>query len=58
MRLFDEKLLGQFYKREENVVLFHIYDIICQNAQNRELLYSEICSKYNEKYASTKKRCA
>jgi len=49
-------LLEQFYKREENLILFHVYDILCLNP-NRALVYSEICSKYNEKYAQSKKRC-
>lgn len=34
-----------------------MYDILCQNAP-RDLVYSEICSQYNQKYASSKKRCA
>jgi len=53
---YDERLLEQFYKRDENVVLFQIFEIIC--AGGEEMLYSEICKKYNERHASTKKRCA
>ena len=53
----DEILLEQFYKRDENVVLFHLYDILCRNS-HREMVYSEICSQYNDQFASSKKRCA
>lgn len=52
----DVRLLEQFYKKEENVILFHMYDVLCQNSY-RDLVYSEICQKFNDKYAS-KKRCA
>lgn len=52
----DVKLLEQFYKREENVILFQVYEIICHNS-TKDLVYSEICTKFNDKYAS-KKRCA
>lgn len=38
------------------MILFHVYDILCSNAQ-RDLVYSEICAKYNERYAQSKKRC-
>ena len=51
------KLLEQFYKREENLILFHMYQILCQHS-HKELVYSEICTKYNEKFAQSKKRCA
>ena len=40
------------------MVLFQVYDVLCKYGENRDMLYTEICSKYNEKYASTKKRCA
>jgi hypothetical protein len=56
--LYDERLLEQFYKKDENVVLFQVYEIICRHGHGKEMLYTEICSRYNEKYASTKKRCA
>lgn len=55
---YDERLLEQFYKKDENVVLFQVYEVICRHGQGKEMLYTEICSRYNEKYASTKKRCA
>lgn len=55
---YDERLLEQFYKKDENVVLFQVYEIICRHGHGKEMLYTEICSRYNEKYASTKKRCA
>ena len=51
----DELLLMQFYKWEENATLFNIYRIICENSQ-KHLMYSEISSKYNEQFASAKKR--
>lgn len=38
------------------MILFHVYDILCSNA-GRDLVYSEICAKYNERYAQSKKRC-
>ncbi|CDW77868.1 UNKNOWN [Stylonychia lemnae] len=44
----------QFYKKEENAILFNLYNIICQNAMTKDLVYSEICKKYNEKYAQSK----
>jgi hypothetical protein len=55
---YDERLLELFYKRDENMVLFQVYDVICRHGKEREMLYTEICNKYNDKYASTKKRCA
>jgi hypothetical protein len=51
------KLLEQYYKREENVILFQMYDILCATPE-RHMIYSEICKLYNEKYVQTKKRCA
>jgi hypothetical protein len=54
---YDVKLLEQYYKREENVILFQMYDILCATPE-RHMIYSEICKLYNEKYAQTKKRCA
>lgn len=55
---YDERLLEQFYKKDENVVLFQVYEVICRHGQGKEMLYTEICNRYNERYASTKKRCA
>ena len=55
--MFDTKLLEQYYKRDENDILFQMYEILCSNA-DKSMHYSEICKKYNEKYASSKKRCA
>jgi hypothetical protein len=54
---YDVKLLEQYYKRDENVILFQMYDILCATP-DRHMIYSEICKLYNEKYAQTKKRCA
>ena len=51
----DELMLSQFYKKDENAILFNLYRIVCENGQ-RELMYSDICKKYNEKYASSKKK--
>ena len=51
----DELMLEQFYKKEENPVLFNLHKVICDNS-DRELTYTEICKKYNEKFASSKKR--
>lgn len=55
---YDERLLEQFYKKDENVVLFQMYEVICRHGQGKEMMYTEICNRYNEKHASTKKRCA
>lgn len=53
----DVLLLEQFYKRDENIVLFHVFDILCEQPE-KKVLYNDICSRYNEKFASSKKRCA
>jgi hypothetical protein len=54
---YDVKLLEQYYKRDENVILFQMYDILCA-MPDRHMIYSEICKLYNEKYVQSKKRCA
>lgn len=38
----DVRLLEQFYKREENAILFQVYEVLCNNSE-RDLVYSEIC---------------
>jgi hypothetical protein len=38
----DVRLLEQFYKREENAILFQVYEVLCRNSE-RDLVYSEIC---------------
>ena len=54
---YDVKLLEQYYKRDENVILYQMYEILCA-MPDRQMIYSEICKLYNEKYAQSKKRCA
>ena len=54
---YDTQMLEQFYKRDENVILYQMYEILCAS-ESRQMNYSEICKRYNEKYANSKKRCA
>jgi hypothetical protein len=54
---YDTQMLEQFYKRDENVILYQMYEILCA-CESRQMNYSEICKRYNEKYANSKKRCA
>lgn len=50
----DELLLQQFYKKEENPILFNLYKVICENS-NKELTYTDICNKYNQTFATRKR---
>eukprot|EP00347_Sterkiella_histriomuscorum_P000823 403374378 len=50
----DSLILEQFYKREENTILFNLYNILCTYAAHKDLVYSEICKKYNDIYAQSK----
>ena len=60
----DILMLTQFYKREENQVLFNLYQTICQETARQQakqptpvyLSYSELCKLFNARYASSKKR--
>ncbi len=50
-------MLEQFYHKEENLILFQMFEILCDHS-HKGMLYSEICKLYNTKFASSKKRCA
>lgn len=54
---YDELMLEQFYKKDENPILFNLYKVIC-NKSSKELTYTEICKKYNSEFASSRKRTA
>ena len=62
----DSQMLTQFYKREENQILFSIYNIVCQETNDNLVSstgkqavyfsYNDLCRKFNSKQASGRKR--
>lgn len=60
MDTHDIIMLEQFYKPEENSVLFTLFRILCDHAESRAeslgLTYADICKLFNERRGSANRK--
>lgn len=48
-------MLEEYYKKEENNMLFSLYDLLCKNA-HKKATYLSICKWFNEENSSANRK--